>query len=354
MKRNLTIILFSVLAVLQAIGQAPAVERKLLITLQPNEDVLYSESCLNLSMNGDQFYLVTMYNNKYYTYENGQKHGPFNDTEEANIKNCLSGYSSTNNCSLYNPQLPETDPEALQTNSDGTFSVKLNNKIYGPYQFIAQLYILPDKSGFVAVTMSKDMKTTLVSSDGLNLPLNGDIEKFHFSPKGKKFVFALKERQEVDMSILNTDFSNMSQEEMIAFAKKQEEKANKAPKLNSYVYVNGTTKLGPYDLNAFYSNNPAFTVTGGDNWIMTLDNALYINGAKVKDFPDLDLNTCKIWVSSDGKRYVIISYEKIVFSDGKSYQNPVEYSVEDKGGKLLIKWVSFENEKDLVLYSRNF
>jgi hypothetical protein len=351
-KRRLTILILLVMALLPVKSQTP-VERKLLVTLQPNEDVLYSESCLNLSMNADQFYLVTLYNNKIYTYENGQKKGPFNDPEEAEIKKCSSGYSSDFKCSIYDTQIPETDPQSLQTNNDGSFSIKLNNKTYGPYPFIAQLYIWPDKSGFVATTMSKDMKMSLITSEGLNLPLNGDIEKIHFSPKGKKFIFALKERQDVDMSILNTDFSKMSQEELITFAKKQEEKANSAPKLNSYVYVNGTTKLGPYDLNAFYSDNPGFTKTGGENWIMTLNNALYINGTKVKDFPDMDLNACKTWVSSDGKRYVVISYDKIVFSDGKSYENPVEFTVEDKGGKLLVKWVSFENEKDLVLYSKS-
>jgi Tol biopolymer transport system component len=236
-------------------------------------------------------------------------------------------------------------------NDDGTVTVKLNNKKFGPYQFISQMHTWPDKSGFVAIVMDKEMKSRLVSSEGLNMDLNGDVEQLQFSPKSKKFVFALKERDAVDMDLMKIDFSKMTQEEMMAFAKKQEEKAKNAPERKSYVYVNGTTKFGPYNLNSFYSNNPGF-IRNSDNWIMTIGNTLYINGSKTREFTDVDLNTCKIWLSGDAKRFVIVSYDKVVFSDGKTYNNPLEPSTTEKDGKLILKWLSLENEKDLVFYSR--
>lgn len=351
MKTKVLIPFLAFMLVLTALNaQTPDLSRKPLITLRPGEEILYGESSINISVTNSQLYLVTMLDEKIYVYENGQRKGPFDDTEEANIKKFPS--TNDNRCSLFETEPTPFDHQIVTTNQDGSFSIKLNNKTYGPYPFIAQLHVRPDKSGFVAISMDKEMKSYLISSEGVNMPLKGTVERIHFSPNGKKYIFALKETQEIDMSLLNMDFSKMTQEEIMEFAKKQEEKAKNAPALHSYIYVNGTTKLGPYELNAFYSSNPAFTKTGGENWIMTLGETLYINGVKVKDYPDIDLNTCRIWLSADGKKYVIISYDKIIFSDGKAYDNPIEPNTAEKNGVINVSWVSLENEKDLVLYSR--
>ena len=351
-KQYLTLLLLITALYQPLISQSSGVNRKVLLTLQPGEKIMYAESCLSLSISDNQVMLVTKIGEKIYVHRNGQRQGPFEDLEEANVQACPEDENFDADCSIYETPNTEFDPKIMLTNNDGTYSIQLNNKKYGPYPSITQLHLWPDKSGFVAITMDREMKSKLVTSEGLNLALNGEIEKLQFSPKGKKFVFAFRERQEMDMDILKMDFSKMTQEEIISFAKKQEEKAKNAPTLNSYIYVNGTTKLGPYDLNAFYSNNPGFTKTGGDSWIMTLDNALYINGTKVKDFPDVDLNTCRIWISGDGKRYVIVSYDKVIFSDGKIYNNPLEPSAIEKDGKVIVRWVSLENEKDLIIYSK--
>ncbi|NJK96132.1 MAG: hypothetical protein HC905_15570 [Bacteroidales bacterium] len=194
------------------------------------------------------------------------------------------------------------------------------------------------------------MNASLVTSEGLNVALKGDVEKIQVSPVEKKYLIAVNEREAVDMSMLNKDFSKMTQEEIMKWAKEQEEKVKNAPKPNSYVLVNGTTKFGPFPLNSFYSNNPGFTKNG--NWIMSVNDVLYINGVKVKEFTDMNVNTCQTYLSSDGKKYAVASYDKIFFSDGKTFMSPMEITAIEKDGKVTLKWLSLENEKDLVLYSR--
>ena len=88
--------------------------------------------------------------------------------------------------------------------------------------------------------------------------------------------------------------------------------------------------------------------------IMIIDNALYINGLKIKQFStdNTSLNMCNIWISLDGKRYAVLSYKEILFSDGSSYPAPVNLDIEKKDGKTFLKWIALENEKDLVSYSK--
>lgn len=333
--------------------EAQNVTRKLLVTLQPDEKIMMAESCLALLALENKVFLITTVGNNYFVYENGQRKGPFSKFEEIEVKAWPEDSPKReNNCSVYETAEESYNPDLLVANDDGTFSIKLNGKVYGPYGYITRIHAWSDNSGFVALTMDKQMKLRLVTSDGLDIPLNGEVEKIQFSPVSKKFVFALKEKQEVDPDFLKVDYSKMTQEEILKFAQKMEEKAKNAPPLKSYIYVNGTTKLGPYDLNAFYSNNPAFTKTSGDNWIMIMDDVLYVNGGKVKEFPNTGISTCQTWLSKDGKKYVVVTYDKITFSDGKVYEYPIEPSVSEKDGKITVKWAALENEKDLVFYSR--
>lgn len=349
MKKQLILLLLSMATWNPGISQT--LIRKVLLTLQPGEKIMYGESCLSLAMGTGQVYLVTHAGDQYYVYENGQKRGPYGDLEEAGVKSCREEADPESRCSIYQPE-DQYEPSILTPNDDGSYSISLNNKKYGPYPLISNLHVWPDKSGFVALVMDQDMKIHVVTSEGLNLALDGDVERISYSPSGKKFVFAMKEKQAMDMEILKMDFSKMSQEELMAFAKKQEIKAQKAVPLQSYVFVNGTKKLGPYPHDAFYSTNPGFPATGGENWIMTVNNELYINGVKANVAPDVSIDPCHVWLSGDGKRYAVGSYDKIFFSDGKIYDHPLESAAAEKGGKLTIRWITLENEKDLVAYSR--
>jgi|GEM_PF-2241434 hypothetical protein len=327
------------------------VTRKVLVTLQAGEAIIEAESCFPLGMNNDQLYLVTTADGKYYIYENGQRTGPYTNLENIDIKSCSSNRSG-NDCSAYTTETAGMDPELISMSESGQYLIKQGGKTYGPYMYIKELHVWPDKSGFVAITLDAAMKSYLVTSEGKNTALEGDAEKLHFSAVGKQYVFVVKENPNLNMDILNMDFSKMTTEEMMKFAKEQEEKAKQAGPPKAWVYVSQGSKLGPFDPQSFYTDNPTFTRTGGDNWIMVRDNALYVNGALVKKFEDTDLDICKIWLSKDGKRYAIVNWDKIVFSDGSAYPYPVKVANQESNGKIIMKWVSLENERDLVLYSR--
>jgi hypothetical protein len=346
----ITTLLFGIL--LQGICQSPAVTRKVLLSLQQDEVIMYGESFLSLTLATGEISLTTKKDDKFYVYKNGVKKGPFDNLDEQADPSNADRESKLTKCSIYQPQEnDEANLSYISANDDGTYTITLNNKKYGPYGMLSHLHVWPDKSGFIAITADQNMNQFLVTSEGLKVALKGDVEKIQVSPTGKKFLFAVNERQAIDMSVMNKDFSKMTQEEMLKWAKEQEQKANNAPQPMSYVLLNGTTKFGPFPLNTFYSDNPAFTKNG--NWIMVVKNALYVNGVKVKEFTDLDVNTCQTYLSTDGKKYAVASYDKICFSDGKIYPSPIETMAVEKDGKVTLKWLSLENEKDLVLYSRD-
>jgi hypothetical protein len=158
----------------------------------------------------------------------------------------------------------------------------------------------------------------------------------------------------MNAELMKMDFSKMSQDEIIKVMQQQAEKQKNAGPPKAYVYTNGGKKFGPFPASGIHDKNPAFCKSGGANWYMVIDNTLYINGVKVKQFSydDVTASTCNVWLSADGKRYAIITYRKILFSDGSSYAAPLKMDTENKEGKTILKWISLENEKDLVAYSK--
>ena len=41
-----------------------------------------------------------------------------------------------------------------------------------------------------------------------------------------------------------------------------------------------------------------------------------------------------------------------IFSDGKTFSPPIKFEVDNSGPKSILKWISLENEKDIVSYSK--
>ncbi len=325
--------------------------RKVLATIQTEEGILYDESCFPLDLSGDQLYMVTMLNGKYYIYENGQRKGPFDNLEKGGYKPCEKG-AEDQSCHVFHAESQTVNQDNISMSDEGQYFIKFGGKSFGPYPYIKALHLNEQKTKFTAITMSAEMKSYLVTSDGRQMPLEGDVESLRMSPSGNTFVFAVKETPGMDPAILKMDFSNMTPEDMLKFAKEQEEKAQKAGPPKAWIYSSNSPKLGPFDPETFSSNNPVFLKTGGENWIMVIDNSLYINGKQVKKYEDLELNSCDIWLSNDGKRFAAASYDKIIFSDGSVYPYPIKTNTIEDAGKIIIKWISLENEKDLVLYSR--
>jgi hypothetical protein len=61
---------------------------------------------------------------------------------------------------------------------------------------------------------------------------------------------------------------------------------------------------------------------------------------------------CNFYPSPDGKTYALFDYANIVFSDGKKFPSPLDVFVFQEKGKTVFKWITLENNKDLVVYAR--
>ncbi|HEX2935750.1 MAG TPA: hypothetical protein VHO72_10390 [Bacteroidales bacterium] len=325
------------------------VSKQVLLKLQPGETILTSESCVEITAQGNSLYVVTQQGSNVYVYEGSQRKGPFKSFDAARIKNC--GSYNNDACAVYEAEDSEIQ-EFISSADDGKMAIKFNGKSYGPYKFIKELFVSNDKSTFVATVASDDMKFFIVTPEGTIKPASGSVHSVSVSRSHKKFIALEKENEGVDPSLMNADFSNMTTEQLMKMAKEMEEKQKNAGEPKAYVYTNGGKKFGPYPVGSVSDNNPAFCKTGGDNWYMVLDNVLYINGLKVKEFNDISPSACNVWISADGKRWMVSDYDKMVFSDGSKYSAPIKISTENKEGKTILKWVSFENEKELISYSR--
>ncbi|NJO68358.1 MAG: hypothetical protein HC830_02960 [Bacteroidetes bacterium] len=95
------VVLFS--GALQGFSQSPAANRKVVISLQPNEVIMYAESHLSLLINNNQVSLTTKMGDKYYVYNNGVRKGPFDDIEELEETHMEIHDDENNKCSVYQP-----------------------------------------------------------------------------------------------------------------------------------------------------------------------------------------------------------------------------------------------------------
>jgi hypothetical protein len=354
MKNILFILLFFAVGSSACLGQnSNAPLRKVLVTLQEDEIIVATESCLPLDITGENLFLVTRLGNRFYLYDGGQRRGPYESLENVNLSPCETDRYGVE-CSVFSDPDPATNNEFIGMTDEGKFVINFKGKAYGPVQYLSQVHVWPDQSGFVAIGMDAQMKASLLTSEGVNMSLEGSVEKLHFSPEGKNYVFAVEENPALDNPLLTMDLSKMSPEEIMKIVQEQEAKNKAAGPPKAYIYSYKRAKLGPFDAKEFSGDNPAFAKTGGDNWFMILNNALYINGDLKKKFESFHLSSCRVWLSKDGERYAIVSDDSILFSDGSAYAFPIKIDSVEKDGKILMVWVSLENKTDLVLYSREF
>jgi hypothetical protein len=349
MKRLVLLTGFTI-AVISILNAQSQVVKKTLLTMQPGEKLQNSESCIELSMASGQLYVVTRKGDQIFIYEGGQRKGPF-AMDAVKLKNCSDNAYTP--CAVYDPDQPDAMSEMISVTSTGGMAIKFKGKTYGPYKMVTDIQVAVDKSWFVALVLQNG-KFSVVSSDGQVLPIDGPASKLKVSSNGKKFLVVSKEGDGMDVEMMSMDMSKMTEEKMMEFVKKQAEKQQKAGPPQTTIISNGGKKYGPYPSANLSDNNPAFCKTGGDNWYMIMDNALYVNGIKLKQFStdQVSLITCDTWISADGKRYAYTSYTNLVFSDGSVFPSPIRMDIEIKDGKTFLKWIGLENERNLVSYTK--
>lgn len=332
--------------IVPSIAAQDNVTKKVLLTLQPGESILTNESCLNIVSNPSELYLATWQDKLLYVYENGVRKGPFKNPNEAGIRDC--GKNQSAECSVFNYPEKEMTSLYIEVTDEGANNIKFKGKTYGPYTFVSSFHISPDKSMFVAVVANEQMKFSLITSAGLQQNLAGTFERLIISPSGNDYLVLVKEGENIDMTAL----SKMSETEIMKYMQEQAQKQQDAGEQLTQIFGTEGKLYGKYKSSDIYSNNPAYCQTGGDNWYMVLNNSLYVNGHLLKKFDDFSVPTCRVWLSADGKRYALVGYNKIIFSDGNSYPPPIHLQVEQSGTKTILKWIALENEKNLVIYSK--
>ena len=86
MKKVIAVLTLFVFSFIILSGQTQAT-KKVLLTLQSDETLQISESCIGLSYTANQLYVVTRKGDKLFVYENGQRKGPFS-MDAIKLKDC--------------------------------------------------------------------------------------------------------------------------------------------------------------------------------------------------------------------------------------------------------------------------
>lgn len=331
-------------------AQVDKVIKTKLFSIPAGEKPVYSECKLYMSSSGNSVSLVTNdINGKFYVYENGKRLGPIVDFKK--IVQKPQDEQDILTSSVYVSERPTNQEGIVITNDDGKMSIKSGAKTYGPYQLVLNAYT-GDDGILTAAIVLQDMKPNLLTQSGNLIILDAMPLYSNVSPSGKKVLIVTVKEYTPSVDVLKQDLSKLSVTELQKLSKKMEEEKNNAPPPQAFIYFSDGKKMGPYPKDAFSSGNPAFCVTAGENWMMTIDNMLYVNGTLLANLGDeyTPLNT--IWLSPDAKRFAIIAYDKISFNDGSSFQFPLLVKKSIKDGKIWLTWVSLENEKEIVLYSK--
>lgn len=322
--------------------------RKVLFSIGKDEKPVLNGSSITLSPIGNKVLVLTSdEEGRINVYENSNRRGPYKDINDTKVT------LPEDNLDEYDPIfIRESDTgyeKYIGYNEAGQVILKFGSKSFGPFQFILEFYATTDQSAFSAIVM-KDGKPQIITSSGGKTDLDGQPGYNHASSSGKKMmVVTVKENNEVG-ELINRDLSGLTAEEVSNLRRAIEGKQNRPPA--AFIWFQDGKKFGPYDPKKINGNNPAFNKYGGENWILTMDSKLYINGAHVKDLANEYISPANIWLSEDGKRYVIVVYNRIEFSDGKVYKDPLKIRISAEHNSVTLWWLTFENGKDIVLYSK--
>jgi hypothetical protein len=335
---------------LQAQQLSSEMNRKILFSIGKDEKPVFNESSILFSPIGNTVTVITSdEESRMYVYENGKKRGPFRDIAGTGIK------KAEDDPEEYDPifrKESDTDYQKyIEYNNDGQVILKFGGKSFGPFQFILEFYSTNDKTAFAAIVM-KEGKPKILTSAGNTFELDGQPGYSYISPTGKRMmVTTIKENNDTS-EVINRNLSEANTQESGKPVKEAEVKQKKRIP-EAFIYFQDGKKFGPYDPKKITGYNPAFVKTGGDNWLLTMDSKLYINGKVDIELSNERISPANIWLTEDGKRYVIIVYNRIEFSDGSVYKDPLKIRIMTNNKKITVWWLSFENGKDIVLYYKS-
>lgn len=331
MKNKNSIIAFIALLTFTTLSIAQAPQKEKVYTLQSGESLVYGENCFYLTDQGKDIFIVTRIDDNFFIVDNGVRKGPFSNLNDDMLKPCKHPSSS---CAVYDPEYDESEnvyDKYVTANDDGSGVIKFNAKSYGPYLAIFQFEVSSDKSRFVAVVKDMNNKNIFISSFGKTFAIDGLPNSIKFSPDGSLAIL----RVGFDYSSPDFDPTSMSMDKLMEI---------------NFITSNGE-KVGPFNGEKVGDSNIWFSRTTGNHWFIEDGEQLYLDGKPFMKRPESGVK-CEIWFSHDCKRYAVSSYEKIQFSDGTFIPFPIHISPFMKDGKAYLKCVTFENEKEINVYTK--
>lgn len=373
MKQLILSILLPAFVLFPEICSAQQAEQKVLATLQSGEEPMYAESCIPLSFTNGNLYLVTRKNNQYFVYENGTRKGPFNAAPANALNNCTENSGGGSNCAVKKSNNNVRFEKYVKVGSNGQMQISYNGKTYSEITQVTEIVESDNGLKIAALGTNAQWEPYFLTPDGKIIPLEGEIASLILSPSGNTAIVTMKGSEtktlndaEVQMANIqkmaeemqSVDMGSMTPDQMTAFIEGLQKKYGISDNAQSgspdyYMYLSNGNKIGPYKLDGYAGDNPAFNVSGGDNWYFIDDNKLYINGLLVKDFGDNSPSVCNTWISADGKRYAtFLGYEKLVFSDGQTYADPIQIEAKTENGKTYLIWLTLNANNQVVLYKK--
>jgi hypothetical protein len=331
-----------ILTSLRAFAQGPQPVRKLVYSLEPGEEVLQPESAIFISAAKDSVTLVLAKgkgdSGPFFVFKNGTKKGPFTKLKEVMAAAYASEDEATGifrDCADYTPDQAQIPPDAMavtESDESGGQTVVFKGKIFGPYLTVFDVRGTPDGSRAYFAVNDKD-KVWLMCSDGRKVQIYSAPETIKISPDGKNAVVAC------------TGALSPSEAEKLMAADPDKFNAEMNKK---YVYTIEGRKFGPYgmDFKDFWYS------VGNNNFFFLDGNQLYVNGTPTITLRIDPFSPCDFYPSADGRKYALCTLESLSFSDGQKYPFPLSVITFPEGGQTMLKWISLENKKDIVVYQR--
>ncbi|MGA2587588.1 MAG: hypothetical protein ABSF88_11280 [Candidatus Aminicenantales bacterium] len=332
-----------VLAGLASSALAQETTRKVLYSLQPGETIMRAESTIAIAAGAADIVLVTTMakDNKgpFFVVRDGKRTGPFTGIKET-MATAYAGRTDSSqknrDCASYTPPPPPEDASATtESDQQGRQVVKFKGKTFGSHLLIFSVQTTPD-GALAYLTAGDNDKSWFECSDGRKVSFGGIPAEIKFSPDGKNAAVVCQGN--FSMGEMN-NMSKLPPEKLQAAFAEQEKK---------YLYTIAGKKYGPFK-SSFGAHDVWFPKTSNDMYFHVNDQ-LFRNGAPMMKADSFD--PCQFYPTPDGKAYAMLTYENIVFSDGKTYPAPLDIVVFQDGGKTVFKWITLENNKDIVVYQR--
>ena len=343
--------------------------QKVLLTIAPDEDLLYAESNLALfDMNGTLQVCTTDGQGNYFVYKNNKKTGPYNDVQKAVNQIDFPENDFSQDAPGPDPVNEAFNEQWVNVDESGRLFLKAGNKKLGPFSNVKDLYFSPDKQRYVAVVSklttdySAATQYEIISSDNAGFTIPGEPSDLKTDRMLTTAVVLCKTGKNDAEQASAMERYNKKMEEVAVKLGQEDLSIEEIAKLGEeidalqvgasaaayeyYIFTLNGQKMGPFD----YAINPGFGENAGVKWHMVADGQLYIAGKAVKQVGEVDLTG--FWWSKNGSTYAYSTYDQLVFSDGEKFPYPIELKVAEEGGKTVLKWLALLDERKFVVYSK--